>query len=71
MWSLLPLMSLTLANDNVNVGTHDTTNTKMHQLRPHIELKTEKSGITFVEPAASKTLFVAIYLDGSLVDLDH
>ena len=28
MWSLLPLMSLTSANDNVNVGTHDTTNTK-------------------------------------------
>ena len=35
----LPLMSLTSANDNVNVGTHDTTNTKT-SLRPHIELQT-------------------------------
>ena len=42
----LPLMSLTSANDNVNVGTHDTTNTKALP-RPHIEPQTGAESKTF------------------------
>ena len=55
----LPLMSLTSANDNVNVGTHDTTNTKT-SLRPHIELQT--AAVRNAVCWASELNFLSLFL---------